>query len=784
MSFEERYELQVPLGETDHGTVWKGRDGKLKRDVAIAVLEDDAPEALRERFVALNEGAKSLRHAALARIYDVGENADGTPYAVMERVEGDSLMARLKEGPVLRLDQGVRAIVEVLGALGALHGAGLAHGDLEPGNILVRQRGASAVPKLVGLGLNRALVRSGAEPLAEESHLSSIAFCSPEQAAGETASAASDVYSASAILYAMVTGKLPHHGDSADAIRDDVKESAVYGVARYRNEVAGPLADAIDKALALDPADRFESAEALAKELRLAMLRTRGLGKMETLVSELSLEKGEEPPAAPEKMKPGRKAMVPKKPGGAIPKLGLKKPVLEKPAKKPPPPKPETPAKPEAPEETPAEENLEFERLSGLMEAPESVPPTDKTNEELEFERLSGLLEIPQDGRPPKRLMPKKAPPPPRKSAAVEDEEEEPEEEEETDEEAASAESQEGAEETEEEPADEEEAADEDAADEDAEAEEETAEADEETAEAAEEPAADETSDDADEAAVEVEVAEELAAEEPLEEEPKEEVPAAAQADAAETPDPFVADPFVAAPSDEDEIAEPAGAGGMPVWVWGLVAVAVIGVIGGLVAMMGGGEDDPPPIASDTQPTDVEEPVDPVADTEDPVDDGAEDPVEDTADEEPDAGEPDAGAPAAEATVAFVLTGVPEGATVWLGDEPVEGTTVEVTVGSAAQRVEVRLEGHRTWGQRISGDEEPQTFTVSLTPEAASTPPPTTTARPSGRRGATSSRRSGRAASSGRRGRASSGRRRGSSSRRSGRRGRSGRPAAVSDPGF
>ena len=154
MSFEDRYQLRVPLGQSDRGTVWNAHDGKLGRDVVVAVMEADAPEALRARFEAQVSALAKLRNANLVRVFEAGTTEEGAPFASMEVVEGESVAARMAQGPAMRVDQAVRMVCDLLMGLSALHAAGVVHGDVEPSNVLVKERGGRIAPKLIGFGLD------------------------------------------------------------------------------------------------------------------------------------------------------------------------------------------------------------------------------------------------------------------------------------------------------------------------------------------------------------------------------------------------------------------------------------------------------------------------------------------------------------------------------------------------------------------------------------------------------------------------------------------------------
>lgn len=796
MKFEERYQLQAPVEQTENGTTWSAQDGKLARKVVIAVVEGDASEELKARFTAQMTALATVRHASVVRVFDTGTTGDEGPFASMETFDDETLEARMRSGAPMRVDQAVRMIADLLGALTAVHAAGVVHGDIEPAHVLVKERGGRVTPKLVGFGLNRCDERGEGE----ERHRT-LAYMAPAQACGDVrADEASDVYSVAALLFSLLTGRAPHRGADATAMRAAAGSRAVPRVADVREDLAGAIADAVDRALELDPAARYENAEAFSKALRAALIRQRNPGALQTVAGERTLDaddsdealaikrkepatSGPLPKAATPKTSAKPSALqaasgdAPKAPNAALPKAALPKGALPKGAlpraelpkaelpSKAEPPKPELPkaeaAKAEAPAEvlatvaTPgADDGLEFERLSGLLEAPQETS--------LEFERLSGLLEIPDTG-PPKRVAP--PPPKPRRDADGE-----------ASESASEAEAPEPV----------------------------TAEGvlvAQEAAAIEDEPnAAVDTTEDA----AKVVAAEEPPA--PAAQAPREENEAAAEPVVSAPPSPpaRARTPEAIPELDEGEPIVPTTK--VPGWVWGACGVAAAAaIVVAIVASLGDGETATAAIEAPTSDETSEVSGPPTEPTGTAVaDEGAADePSSDEASAD-EASADEASADEAPPTpVVLTLTGLPEGAQITVDGETVSGSRIELSPSDADRTIEVRQDGHQPWTRTVAGDSSHQ-LAVALTPEPEAEPEPEPEPEPRAeressreRRSASSSRRrtSERSSARSRTSERSSARSRTSerpssrsrtSERSSSRRRTSGggRPTAVRDPGF
>jgi len=201
------YEIQSALGAGGMGEVYKARDTRLDRTVAIKIL----PEALaadpqfRDRFDREARTISQLDHPHICTLFDVGEQ-DGTSFLVMQYLEGETLEARLKKG-ALPLDQALQYAVQIADALATAHKAGIVHRDLKPANIFITERDQT---KVLDFGLashsRPADTNARTEALLTEpgSAVGTIAYMSPEQARGQTVDARSDLWSMGVVLYEMV----------------------------------------------------------------------------------------------------------------------------------------------------------------------------------------------------------------------------------------------------------------------------------------------------------------------------------------------------------------------------------------------------------------------------------------------------------------------------------------------------------------------------------------------------------------------------------------------------
>ncbi len=207
----DRYEIAGPLGRGGMAEVYEARDRVLDRSVAVKVLAErySHDDRFVTRFRREAQSAARLNHRNIVSVYDTG-SANGTPYIVMEKVDGPTLADIIRAEGALAPERAAEIGAAVAEALEAAHREGLVHRDVKPGNIMVTRGGEV---KVMDFGIARAaaddtLTQTGTV-------LGTASYLSPEQASGATVDARSDVYSLGCVLYEMLTGRPPFASDSA-----------------------------------------------------------------------------------------------------------------------------------------------------------------------------------------------------------------------------------------------------------------------------------------------------------------------------------------------------------------------------------------------------------------------------------------------------------------------------------------------------------------------------------------------------------------------------------------
>ena len=274
------YTLDQRLGVGGMGEVWRGRDERLDRDVAIKVLLP-GPSANVERVRALQHEARAagtLNHRNVLTVYDVGEHR-GVAYLVTECLEGESLRHRLGAGR-LSTGEALDIALQVARGLDAAHRRGIVHRDLKPENVFVLQDGGV---KLLDFGLATLHERSAVENLASgevpgETSLRLVAgtagYMAPEQLHGESVDARADVFALGAVLQEMLTGQRPFAGNATPATPSALLQLEPPEISSLSSEIPPELSDVVRRCLAESPSDRFASAaeveSALLSENRAA----------------------------------------------------------------------------------------------------------------------------------------------------------------------------------------------------------------------------------------------------------------------------------------------------------------------------------------------------------------------------------------------------------------------------------------------------------------------------------------------------------------------------------
>ena len=267
-----RYELDGVVGRGGMAEVYRARDIRLDRIVAIKTLRADLArdQIFQARFRREAQSAASLNHPSIVAVYDTGEDmATGlpVPYIVMEFVDGRTVRDLLQDGHRLLPERSLEIIDGVLRALDYSHQAGIVHRDIKPGNVMVTRNGDV---KVMDFGIARAMSDAQATMTQTAQVIGTAQYLSPEQARGERVDSRSDLYSTGCLLYELLTGRPPFTGDSPVAIAyQHVRENPV-PPSRVDPDVPA-WADAIVlKAMAKSPADRYQTAADMRADLQRA----------------------------------------------------------------------------------------------------------------------------------------------------------------------------------------------------------------------------------------------------------------------------------------------------------------------------------------------------------------------------------------------------------------------------------------------------------------------------------------------------------------------------------
>ena len=282
------YEIVSALGAGGMGEVYKARDTRLDRTVAIKCLNSElaAHPELHARFQREAKSISQLNHPNICVLHDTCSEGD-TEFLVMEYLEGESLAERLKRGP-LPLDQLVKIGGEIASALDAAHRAGIVHRDLKPGNVMLTKSGAKlldfglAKPAAMGAaaapGTGAAILLSAAmttsspsphSPLTQQgSVVGTIQYMSPEQIQGMEADARSDIFAFGAVLYEMATGTRAFGGKSQISVASAILDKNPPPPSTVQKTAPAMLDQVIATCLAKDPEERFASAHDIALELQ------------------------------------------------------------------------------------------------------------------------------------------------------------------------------------------------------------------------------------------------------------------------------------------------------------------------------------------------------------------------------------------------------------------------------------------------------------------------------------------------------------------------------------
>ena len=287
------YEIQSALGAGGMGEVYRARDARLNRDVAVKILPaafSVDPERL-QRFAQESRAAAALNHPNILSIYDIG-NDRGAPYVVSELLEGETLRDRLRNG-ALSSRKAIEYAQQIVRGLAAAHEKGIVHRDLKPENLFVTNDGHA---KILDFGLakfttSEADISDNAPTIQVATEagtvLGTAGYMSPEQVRGKAADPRSDIFAFGAILYEMLSGKRAFHGDSAADTMSAILKEDPPELAETNRNVSPALERIVRHCLEKNPAERFQSARDVAFNLEaLTDISTSSRGAMRAIPEE------------------------------------------------------------------------------------------------------------------------------------------------------------------------------------------------------------------------------------------------------------------------------------------------------------------------------------------------------------------------------------------------------------------------------------------------------------------------------------------------------------------
>ncbi len=263
-----RYEIVGELGRGAMGVVYKARDPQIDRLVAVKTVslwgqQPEEEKEFRLRFMNEAQAAGRLHHSGIVGVFDVGEDPENLdPYIVLEYVQGESLHRMLERKNKLPLETALQIAVEIADALDYAHAQGVIHRDVKPANVLITQDGHA---KIADFGIAKLNLAHFTIP---GRVLGTPAYMAPEQLSGEGADGRSDLFSLGVILYAMVTGHSPFHGNSATTVCFKVANREPIAASALDMALPPKLDVVISRAMAKDPDQRYQRGSEFADDLR------------------------------------------------------------------------------------------------------------------------------------------------------------------------------------------------------------------------------------------------------------------------------------------------------------------------------------------------------------------------------------------------------------------------------------------------------------------------------------------------------------------------------------
>jgi serine/threonine protein kinase len=265
------YEILGPLGAGGMGEVYRAKDTRLGRDVAVKILPAHASHKpdVRERFEREARAISSLNHPHICTLYDVGREGDAD-YFVMELLEGETLASRLTRGP-LKLDEALKIAAQIADALAAAHKKGIVHRDLKPANVALTKSGAKVLDFGIAKRRDEAISETATRttPLTGQgSMIGTVQYMAPEQLEGKEVDHRADLFAFGAVLYEMLTGKRAFEGQSQASVIAQILTVEPRAVSELVPTNPPALDRVVKSCLAKDRDQRWDSASDLARELR------------------------------------------------------------------------------------------------------------------------------------------------------------------------------------------------------------------------------------------------------------------------------------------------------------------------------------------------------------------------------------------------------------------------------------------------------------------------------------------------------------------------------------
>ena len=261
--FAEKYQITELLGKGGMGIVYKAKDIKLKRTVALKLITPDALESeeRKKRFVIEAQAAAALNHPNICTIYDI-EEAEGVPFIILEYIEGQNLKEKIKGKP-LNINDSIELAMQIADGLQEAHEKGIIHRDIKSKNIMITKKEQA---KITDFGLAKLLEMTKITKTA--SVMGTVSYMSPEQASGDEIDHHTDIWSLGVVLFEMLTGLLPFKGEREQTVLHSIIHDEPQAVTGLRSGIPLAFERILDKCLEKDTSERYQSAADLKADLK------------------------------------------------------------------------------------------------------------------------------------------------------------------------------------------------------------------------------------------------------------------------------------------------------------------------------------------------------------------------------------------------------------------------------------------------------------------------------------------------------------------------------------